>query len=218
MKNLQLPEKLNENLYRICTPFDGVYTSVFILTSEQGTILIDSASYPEDITECIIPALKNSGITPDILLCSHFHCDHAGGLETVLDHYPDIAIGSFDATKSFKGHNTIHCTDGQIFYDRYQVLNLKGHMDECLAVLDLKTKTLITCDALQQYGVGHYNTTVTDRFAYFDTLDRVATLDIERIIGAHDFDPMGYDVVGKDKIRECLDVCRKCVKEIYNIE
>ena len=36
-------------IYRLRVPFEGIYTSVFLVTSEEGAILVDCATTAEDV-------------------------------------------------------------------------------------------------------------------------------------------------------------------------
>ncbi len=213
--NLNL-EKLSDGIFRICVPFDNIYTSVFILTTHHKTILLDSASYPEDADNYIVPALESLELTPDIILCSHFHGDHCGALNKLLCQYPLLQIGLFDKNKSFGNHTVNYYNDGDILFERYQLLNLKGHTDDCMAVLDLKTKILLSNDCLQQYGISHYGSSLTNSNDYFRSLERVKNLRIDKIIMSHDYIPMGYSILGKDCIDKCLQICREHIIKIKN--
>ena len=43
-------------IYRLKIPFDTVYTSVFLIRSAFGNLLVDCASSGEDVDQCIVPA------------------------------------------------------------------------------------------------------------------------------------------------------------------
>ena len=74
-------------IYRLKIPFDTVYTSVFLIRSAFGNLLVDCATTDEDVDQCIVPALKRLGYDlSDIrmLILTHRHSDHAGGLARVF--------------------------------------------------------------------------------------------------------------------------------------
>ncbi len=190
-------EYLEKGILRLCVPFDGIYTTVFLLKSEKGTALLDSASYPTDIENYVLPALERGGFKPDILLCSHMHGDHCGGLNALCEAYPTLKIGLISKEYTFK-NPTLYFKDGDMLFDRFKILNLKGHTLDSLGVLDTETNTLIACDALQQMGVGKYKPTAESPEEYIKTLDRIAKMKPNRIICSHDYTPFGFSVEGEN--------------------
>ncbi len=81
---------LEDDLYRLDTPFSGLPLSLYVITGEQ-TVLIDSgiSTTPE---EFIFPALDAAGLTPDLLICTHGHVDHFGGNSALRQRYPAMKI------------------------------------------------------------------------------------------------------------------------------
>ena len=138
-------EKIVDGIYRLKIPFDTVYTSVFLVLTESGRVLVDCATTDRDVDEYIIPALRELGIKPtDIrsIVITHNHGDHAGGLERILHHAPDIEIIR-EARELF---------DGILTYPLY------GHAKEMIGLLDIRTGTLISGDGLQGAGIKQYRT------------------------------------------------------------
>ena len=88
---------LQDHLYRLDTPFDGLPLSLYVITGNQ-TVLIDSGivTTPEQF---IFPALEAAGLTPDLLICTHGHVDHLGGNSVLRKRYPKmkIALHEWDA-------------------------------------------------------------------------------------------------------------------------
>ena len=75
-------------VYRLKIPFETLYTSVFLIKSLSGMVLVDCATTDEDVEGHIVPALRKMGYElPDIdkLVLTHGHGDHAGGLKKILD-------------------------------------------------------------------------------------------------------------------------------------
>jgi glyoxylase-like metal-dependent hydrolase (beta-lactamase superfamily II) len=81
---------LQDDLYRLDTPFGGLPLSLYVITGEQ-TVLIDSgiATTPQ---EFIFPALDAAGLSPNLLICTHGHVDHFGGNSTLRERYPNMKI------------------------------------------------------------------------------------------------------------------------------
>ena len=125
-----------KGIYRLKVPFDTVYTSVFLIKSERGIILVDCATTNTDVDECIIPALKRLGYSPSelkIIVLTHRHGDHAGGLERILHYAPDI-----DVIK----------TPCQIT-ESISTYPLPGHTLDSIGVFDKRSGTLISGDGMQ---------------------------------------------------------------------
>ncbi len=199
-------EQLEKGIYRVRIPYENVYTSVFLLTYKKECLLIDGGASATDAENYVLPALRGAGMRPMMILRSHCHGDHSGGVQRIAEEY-GIKIGLMEDDFPKNG-NFVRLYDGEILLNRFQLLNLKGHTDECLAVLDLKTKTLLSFDCLQMGGLDKYGATFTDKAAYLHTVGRVRRLRLRRIIASHDFEPFGFDV-GKERIIECLNVCEQ---------
>ena len=54
-------QKEAEGIYRLKSPFESVYTSVFLVVAKEGLALVDSATTKEDVDEWIVPALAALG-------------------------------------------------------------------------------------------------------------------------------------------------------------
>lgn len=73
-----------EGIYRLKVPFHNIFTSVFLIVSDMGRALVDCATTSNEVDTYIVPALYECGLAPkdiDILVLTHRHGDHAGGLE-----------------------------------------------------------------------------------------------------------------------------------------
>ncbi len=198
-------EKLKEGIYRICIPFENIYTSSFILTENNDAIILDSGSNDEDAQRYIIPEITKLGVSVKYLVSSHSHGDHHGGINALKKTYPDAVPSLF--SKRFTDSYIL--SDGEMLLGRFQVLNLKGHSEDCLAMLDTKTKTMISCDCLQLQGVGRYPTYINNFPEYTKTLNRVRELNLETIVASHDYEPLGYIANGQSEIEEYLKICKK---------
>lgn len=88
MKNIT---KINENLYRLEIPYKDIYTTVYLIKTDEGFLLFDAASYDEDIDNYIVPFLNEYNVTGETLkyvFISHDHIDHSGGLKAFMKKYP----------------------------------------------------------------------------------------------------------------------------------
>jgi hypothetical protein len=55
-------KKVSNYIYRLEVPFFTVYTSVFLIDTPEGYILVDCATTDEDVDGYIIPALQKQGV------------------------------------------------------------------------------------------------------------------------------------------------------------
>ncbi len=208
-----LLEFLEDGIARICVPFEDLYTTVFVLTEGKRCILFDTATRESDTKTYTFPALEQAGLVPEMIVCSHLHGDHAGGLPSLLETYPLAKAGIFDTAVSY-GDRTVYLQDGDVLLDRFTVLNLQGHTNDCLALWDQKTNTLISGDCLQLQGIGKYGMSFLNYQTYMHTLARVQDLGLRRIIASHDYVPLGYTAVGEAAIKAYLDECAASAKAV----
>lgn len=201
------PETLCDGIVRIRVPFEDIYTSVYVLTEGDRCAVLDSADSERDVETYLFPYLAERGLTPQFLICSHFHGDHAGGASAVLARYPACRAVGFAAESPFPAERWVCAADGTVFLDRFAVINLPGHTPDSLAVFDLRASLLLTCDCLQQCGVGRYGSGITDADAYVRTVEKVRTLGVQTVVAAHNFVPLGDRADGMEAVDAYLDMC-----------
>jgi glyoxylase-like metal-dependent hydrolase (beta-lactamase superfamily II) len=190
-----------KDIYRLCVPFESLYTSVFLIRTERGDVLVDCATTQRDVDECIVPALKALGLSLTDLcyvVVTHDHGDHAGGLERILSLSPDIEVIR-EARELFCGVSTYA---------------LPGHTDNMIGVLDVRTLTLISGDGLQGAGIDKYRTSVPLVSAYKSTIDKIRRDErIENVLFSHAYEPWYKDAVfGRETVLLSLDQCLEYVK------
>lgn len=183
-------------IYRLKIPFDTVYTSVFLIESDHGNVLVDCATTPADVLECILPALAERGInSSDIkfLVLTHRHGDHSGGLNTLLSVAPDVTV----------------VTEIRELLPGISTYALPGHTLDSIGVLDERTNTLISGDGLQGAGVDKYRCHTDSREEYVDTLKKLRGDDrIENVLFSHAYEPWYKDcAIGRDTVLKCLADC-----------
>jgi len=189
------------------------------------------------VEHILIPALKAMGVEKlHYLINTHSHGDHIGGnfrLRQLMDfrvaayagaapkiedpvpyaiatrtRFPDYSPAPQSFLKGVKVDVVLQ--DGEVLADRLQVLHTPGHDDDCVCLLDLPTKTMITGDSLQGngtvcQGVGFYKS-LPD---YLYTLDKLEKTDIQNILCGHDYDGIGYI---SDEPKKVLSYCRSRVE------
>ncbi len=210
-------EKINENIFRTVTPYKDIWTTLYIIKTEKGDMLFDAASFDSDAEEYTVPFLEECGVTPESLkyiFISHDHSDHAGGLSALLEKYPNAVVlsRSTELRNRFAEYDVIPPQENEVFLDVLEVVTIVGHTSDCAAIYDLRTKTFITGDCLQVWGiVGSQNWAANIRFpvCYFADIEKVRKMDIDLLLTAHDYYPIGYKAKGKEEIDRYLDGCRE---------
>jgi len=184
------------DIYRLKVPFDTVYTSVFLIKTENGAILVDCATTAEDVEQYILPALEKAGAALHQLtaiVLTHSHDDQAGGLQRLLAAAPQLRVVT-EVCKLGGGIETFP---------------LPGHTPDCIGILDRRTNTLISGDGLQGAGVDKYRCYVEDKTAYRKSIDRVRNdARVENILFSHAYEPW-YEPrrMGREAVLNALTDC-----------
>ena len=187
-------ENITENIMRLKVPFENIYTAVFLVKTDDGMMLIDAAAGERDVNEVILPALLECTALDEIkyLLCTHLHGDHGGGIRFLLPHLKNakVAAASRRAIELYGEENVQIIRDGDILMS-LEVLHLPGHSADAVAVLDRRTMTLISGDAVQLYGITRYGCGVGMPDAYRNSLMRLYELPLAMIVASHEYYPLG---------------------------
>ena len=194
--------KETDGIYRLKVPFEDIYTSVFLVISENYAVLIDCATTADDVDKVIAPALEKLGYDLKklkALVLTHRHCDHAGGLTRILELYPSIEV----------------ITDAREIFEGVYTYPLPGHTLDSVGVLDTRTGTLISGDGLQGAGVGKYRCYTQSEEAYIETLNKIENdKRIKNILFSHAYEPWNEDnIIGRERVLHCLDFCQKYINE-----
>lgn len=208
-------DTINKNIYRLTIPYRDIYTTVYAIRTDSGDLLFDTATYDEDVTDYIVPFLEDISITKESLkyvFISHNHGDHAGGLKKLIECYPDITvISKYPPMKEYhKNANVVMPREGEAFLDILSVVSIPGHTDDSAAIFDNRTKTLITGDCLQLYGVygsGKWGANITLIKEHIIAVNKLKNMEINHILTAHDYHPCGYSYEGRESIINALDAC-----------
>lgn len=219
MENVQ---KINENIYRLTMPYKDIFTTVYTVKTDGGVLLFDSGSYDDDIGNYILPFLNELGITSDMLkyvFISHNHTDHSGGLGAFMKKFPSTCIVSRSPRikEQYANYDIFTPADNDVVFDVLKIITIPGHTQDCSAVYDTRTKTLISGDCLQLYGIygsGNWGSNISYPKEFTDAVDKLRKMDIQHILTAHDYHPYGYSYVGKDAVSKALDACISPLNEV----
>ncbi len=215
--------RINENIHRMTIPYKDIFTTVYTVESEEGAILFDAATFESDITDYIVPMLDELNITKDKLkyiFISHNHADHAWGAPFLAERYPDAVIltRSQALVDKYPELNIKMMKGGEGILSYFEVVEIPGHSADSSALYDKRTKTLITGDSLQLYGIfgsQDWGSNIGMPAEHLKAVDRVSAMDIEAIYAAHDFHPYGYAFVGKEAVKLAL---RACTEPLLNMK
>lgn len=206
---------LTPHVTAIRVPFADIYTTVFLVKTESGNLLFDTATYDTDITDIILPTLDGLGATGALshVLLSHPHGDHAGGLGALLAALPHLTViaGSEELGTQHPKAHLVPMTEGTLL-DVLRVVAIPGHTADAIGLFDTRTKTLLSGDGLQLFGIygsGVWGANIRYPKAHLAALDRLREMEIDAIYPAHDYHPLGSAYVGKDAIRQALDACAR---------
>jgi len=213
--------EITENIFRLTVPFMDIYTSVFVIKTDNGALIFDTATYDADVTEYIIPFLNKIGVGDDELkyiFVSHNHQDHSGGAKKLKEFFPDAVIISGNKEICSQYNNSYIAKDAESILEVLKVVSIPGHTADSCAIFDTRNKVLLSGDCLQMhgiYGCGKWGSNIPFPDEHIKAIEKLREMDIDQIITAHDYHPYGYIHKGREQIKRALDAC---VQPIYDIK
>ncbi|MBE6928698.1 MAG: MBL fold metallo-hydrolase [Ruminococcaceae bacterium] len=190
---------ITPDIHRVVVPFLDIFTTVFVVRTPAGALLFDTATYPEDADNYLIPALDELGVTAEELkyvFISHAHRDHVGGLERFMELRPDTCIVTPNEglKEKFTGKSLFSPADGDMLLDVLRVVEIPGHTADAVGLLDTRTGTLLTGDGLQVFGIygsGNWGANIGLPMEHLAALERIRALTPAAIYASHDYYPCG---------------------------
>jgi hypothetical protein len=89
-----------------------------------------------------------------------------------------------------------------------------------MALLDLRSRTLVSGDCLQAYGIfgsGKWGANIRLPKEHFGALERVAALKPREILAAHDYEPAGWQAKGEKEVFDYLEFCRIPLRRVREL-
>lgn len=211
-------------IHRVTIPYKDIFTTVFIIKTDCGTVLFDTATLPEEMDAYVLPALEALGIDREQLthvVISHNHRDHGGGLERITQLFPHITVaaGSDQCGERIPGRPVRIVGTGDTLVGPLTVVSIPGHTDDSIGILDTRTKTLLPGDSLQLYGIygsGDWGSNISFAPEHLAAVARLRQLDIGQIVAAHDYHPCGYRADGTDAVAQYLNACSEAISGLKN--
>ncbi len=214
-------ESLTRYISRIRVPLGQSYTSVFCIRCGNDYVLFDCGKDAHAVTAYVIPALEAEGITPAELILSHAHVGHWGGADTLLLRYPDLRVHATEETfalisldPSLEPERIRTVDGGAVLRSCLEIVRLPGHTADSIGVLDHRTQTLLTADALQLWGTASQGLSLDRPEDYLATVTWIEKLLIHQIITSHEFLPFGNMADGEEAIAAYLAECRFALQEL----
>ena len=213
-----------KNIYRLTIPYMDVYTTVYVIKTDDGAVVFDAGSFGSDVKDYIVPFLRELGIAHHMvkyIVVSHNHEDHSGGLEEFVKTFPRVCIVSqnTEVNEKYRDYNVLNPEDDEEILNVLKIVTIKGHTNDCIGVYDTRTGTLISGDCLQMYGLkgsGKWGCGIVFINEHLREFEKLRKMDIRHILMAHDYYPYGYSHSGED-VERVYDTCIGALEEIKDL-
>lgn len=216
--------QITQDIYRLIIPYKDIYTTVCIVKTSEGAVLFDTGSYDSDADGYILPFLEELDIKAQELryvVISHNHLDHAGGLERLMQHFPETCIVSRHPAiaEKYGNYTVLAPGDGDPLLSVLRIITVPGHTTDAVALLDTRSGALLTGDSLQLYGIygsGKWGANISLPTEHLAAVEKLRSMDIATIVASHNYHPWGNFAQGKDQVSRYLDACPEALFKIQD--
>lgn len=214
--------QITQDIFRLTIPYKDIYTTVCVVKTPEGAALFDTGSYDSDVDRYVFPFLEELDIKAQDLryvVISHNHTDHAGGLARLMAYFPETHIVSRHPAiaEQYRNYTVLAPNDGDPLLGVLRIITVPGHTTDAVALLDTRSKTLLTGDSLQLYGIygsGKWGANIGLPTEHLAAVEKLRGMDIDTIVASHDYHPLGYFVQGKEAVLRYLDACPEALYKI----
>lgn len=229
---MELFEALGDGIYLLKTPFNGLWSGVYLIRREKN-ILIDSGASAETVDNTLLPALKHLGLKlSDLsyLLCTHTHGDHIGGHHRIKE-LANIPCGVLESgaeklrnplkysklirdtfpryspkpPANLKGIEPDFLLKDSDTIGPLKLIHTPGHDTDTVCFLDRETGTLLTGDSIQGNGTVLQGCALYMNLPeYRASMKKLQKESISTIITGHPYLPWDSAVLRNEKAANCL--------------
>ena len=164
-------------------------TNVYIVGGHADAVLIDPIYAPGNpldrmLAACNIQSIQFAAVT-------HPHPDHYGGLDKLIERFGGRVLchaSTGDIFKRSTSDQILHVSGGETVYtadDAIKVLHTPGHSSAHICFYIETQAALFSGDTIVGHGTSIISPPEGNMTDYFNTLNHLATLDIQTIYPAH---------------------------------
>ena len=97
---------------------------IWLLDDQQGTVIIVDPGEAAPV----LTALQHHQLTPTAILLTHHHHDHVGGVNEILQHYPQVALyGPQETAAKFRQITLKQGDEITLGQQHYRIFDVPGH-------------------------------------------------------------------------------------------
>ncbi len=171
--------------FRTPTLLPATHTNSYLLMDgERPSVLVEPA--PTDRAE--IERLAHWAAGVDRIFVTHHHADHVGALEELAERLDAPVLAHPSTASRLRGARFEHVEDGaelEVGPRRWRALHTPGHAPGHLCLVDEAAGTGIVGDMVAGIGTILVEPTDGDMGQYLASLERLAALELRKVLPAH---------------------------------
>ncbi len=140
--------KVLENIYLL----EDDFVNIYVIFREEGVIVIDTGVTVKPLID-FIEKEGHSFEDVKLIILTHYHMDHTGGLKAIKEHIKAPIASHKDEKDLIKEKTGIALTvlldHGQDIYGM-EIIHTPGHTPGHIVLLDKKTKALFVGDVIYE--------------------------------------------------------------------